>query len=55
MDEALDKLGLHLTVMLFSAGADEQAFAEIIESLERARERAKEADAKATETESSQG
>ena len=43
MNEALEKLGLHLTVMLFSRGADDQAYAEIIESLERARERAKNA------------
>lgn len=43
MNEALEKLGLHLTVMLFSRGADDQAYAEIIKSLERSRERAKDA------------
>jgi len=50
MNEALEKLGLHLTVMLFSRGADDQAYAEIIESLERARERAKNAPPPETET-----
>lgn len=39
MDEAIEKLGLHLTLMLHSAGADEEAFKEIIASLERAKER----------------
>lgn len=39
MEKALEKLGVHLTLMLYTAGADEQAYDEIIESLERARER----------------
>lgn len=39
MEEAIEKLGLHLTLMLHSAGADEEALKEIIASLERAKER----------------
>jgi hypothetical protein len=40
MKKAIEKLGLHLTVLLHKAGADDQAYEEILESLERARERA---------------
>ena len=41
MKKAIEKLGLHLAVLLHTAGADDQAYDEIIESLERAKERAK--------------
>jgi len=43
MKRAIDKLGLHLTLLLYKKGADDQAYEEIIESLERARERAQNA------------
>lgn len=43
MKKAIEKLGLHLTVLLHTAGADDQAYDEILESLERARERARNA------------
>lgn len=43
MKKAIEKLGLHLTVLLFKAGADDQAYDEIIESLERAKERSRNA------------
>jgi hypothetical protein len=42
MKKAIEKLGLHLAVLLHTAGADDQAYDEILESLERAKERAKE-------------
>lgn len=41
MEKAIEELGLHLAVMLYSRGADDEAFAEIIESLKRAQERNK--------------
>jgi len=43
MKKAIEKLGLHLTVLLYKEGADDQAYEEIIDSLEKARERAKDA------------
>ena len=43
MKKAIEKLGLHLAVLLHKAGADDQAYEEILESLERARERAQNA------------
>jgi len=43
MKKAIEKLGLHLTVLLYKAGADDQAYDEILETLERARERARNA------------
>jgi len=50
MTDALEELGLHLYVMLFSRGADDQAYAEIIESLAQSRERAKNAPPPESET-----
>jgi hypothetical protein len=41
MKKAIEKLGLHLTLLLYKEGADDQAYEEILESLQRARERAK--------------
>jgi len=41
MKKAIEKLGLHLTLLLHKAGADDQAYEEILESLERARDRTK--------------
>lgn len=43
MKKAIEKLGLHLTILLHKAGADDQAYEEILESLKRARERAQNA------------
>jgi len=43
MKKAIEKLGLHLTLLLYKEGADDQAYEEIIESLERAKERAQNA------------
>lgn len=39
--KAIDNLGLHLTLLLYKKGADDQAYDEIFESLKRAKERAK--------------
>ena len=41
MEKAIKEFGLHLAVMLTSRGADDQAVAEIAESLKRAQERNK--------------
>lgn len=43
MKKAIETFGLHLTVLLHKAGADDQAYEEIIESLSRAKERAQNA------------
>jgi len=40
MKKPIEELGLHLTVLLYKAGADDQAYAEIIASLKQAKERA---------------
>jgi len=39
MKRAIETLGLHLTLLLYKEGADDQAYDEILESLERAKER----------------
>ena len=41
MKKAIENLGLHLTLLLYKEGADDQAYDEIFESLKRAKERAK--------------
>jgi hypothetical protein len=41
MEKAIKEFGLHLAVMLTARGADDQAVAEIAESLKRSRERNK--------------
>lgn len=43
MKDKVKELGLHLTVLLHKAGADDQAYEEIIGSLERARKRTEKA------------
>lgn len=51
MKKAIEKLGLHLTVLLHKAGADDQAYDEILESLRRAKERAKQQETQEKEPE----
>ena len=49
MKKAIEKLGLHLAVLLYKEGADDQAYEEILESLKRAKERAKDAPQESSE------